>query len=92
MKTAWYAVPFGVERIFGVLAEETDESDAIFAKHVFVFLYCRSFGATQSEESSSQDKRGQFFGGSGTGLFVLWKKAKPAIYDETETHRAGTAA
>jgi hypothetical protein len=47
-----------------VLTEKADESDAIFAKRVFVFLSCPEFvGATRSEGGRSQDCEDSFLEG-----------------------------
>src|SRR5690242_15373951 len=46
---------------FGVGAEKTDNSDAILAKHIFVFLSCPDLlGRLGGKGAGSQGKRGCF--------------------------------
>src|SRR5689334_23221729 len=59
---------------FCVLAEKTNESDAIFAKHVFVFLSCPDrLGRPRSEGGRSPGQRGRFSEGQER---IVWGSAK----------------
>ena len=78
-------VPFDEERRFGVLAEKTNESDAIFAKHVFVFRsYPVRLGRPRAKWATLQAKRGCFSEGS-ERIVCARQKASRQSARKTET-------
>ena len=63
----------------GVLAEKTNESDAILAKHVFVFLSCPdSLGRPGAKGAALQASEDSFSEGP-EQIVCAVQKAKPAI-------------
>jgi hypothetical protein len=69
-----------------MLAEKTNESEAIFAKHVFVFLSRPdSLGRPGAKVPRSKEAR-PFFEGSGQ-IFVKFKRRSRQSARETETRQ-----
>jgi len=62
-----------------MLAEKTNESDAILAKHVFVFLSCPdSLGRPGAKGGRSPSKRNRFSERPGQIVYAV-QKVQPAI-------------
>src|SRR5690242_3827947 len=70
---------------FSVLAEKTNESDAILAKHVFVFLSCPDRLGRPGAKGAALQVSEAVFRRVRSGLFVSVKRRSRQSGRETET-------
>src|SRR4051795_2336091 len=77
----------------GVLAEKTDESDAIFAEQFLVFLSCPArLGRPGAKGAALKPSEASFSEGPEADCLMNRQKAKPAIWGgRPKPAKAGTA-